>query len=128
MTLRGANNAAPVGGNAFRAVNDGYTASVVAPSVTSPAAAHLLLTAHLSSGICGAYEPTYTYPTGMTELADVTDTNSAWGLEVCSLAVGAGATGTKTATRSNTAAYQVGGALLIAPAAPSARGLFGHNF
>jgi hypothetical protein len=65
----------------------------------------------------------------MTEQVDVAAPGSPWGMEVCSLAVGAGATGSKTAEVSYTSNYLVGGSLLIAPlSVPAPRGLFAHNF
>jgi len=132
VTLRGANNKAPVAAHGFRGVNDGTTANVIAPSLLSPAANHMLLTGHTLH--VGYSTLTFTPPSGMTEEVDVNDgtLQKYWGLEVCTLAVGAGYTGTKTAVASNVGDSQVGGSLLIAPLPVSGAvptpGLFAHNF
>lgn len=110
VRVTGAATSSPIDVSAVKTDNS-FSASQVAPSVTTTVADTLLLC--VFGQIVGAY--TYTTPSGMTEVADATGGSS----DSCSLhkldVAATGATGTKTATVSSST-WCVGISLAIKPA------------
>lgn len=93
--------------------------TVQAPSVTSPVANGMLVTAHGANSQCTGCTVSFTPPTGMTERYDSNQTDDGTtlraGLEIAELALSStGATGTKDATVSNDG-RNIGIAVVLAP-------------
>lgn len=131
VKVSNANTSNPIEGTVGSTTQGAATTSVDAPSQTATSSL-LLLTAHSGRSATSGVFITWTPPAGMTEVGEAggqaaAATNAS--IEVCSLIIGAGATGSQTATASSTATGSRGVSMLLLeaggggapPAAPTLR-------